>query len=102
MRSHKVAVRNNSRLADEIAEQVRTLFEIEASEMFNAQNLAGNVVIARWFFWYVLHVRWNYSYPELSALCGFDDSTVRHGVLGLAEQLKTDRELQAKLRLFGV
>lgn len=82
---------------------MRGLFELENDgSLFDGMNRAGNVVVARSFFWYVMYLRWSYSTPELGALTRFNHGTIRDGIMNIAEQLKTDRDLQQKAKVLGV
>lgn len=95
--------RQSSELADDVAKQVRGLFEIEAPHLlFDGANRAGNAVVGRSLFWYVMYLRWSYSTPELEALTGFNHATIRAGIMSIAEMLKTDRDLQQKAKVLGV
>lgn len=102
-RSTATKARQSSELATEVATQVCGLFEIESWHlMFDGANRAGNAVVGRSLFWYVMYLRWNHSTTELEALTNFNASTIRTGILSIAEQLKTDRELQRKAKVLGV
>lgn len=98
-----MATAAHSGLATEIAEEVRRLFGIDSwVVMFDGGKRDGNIVMARSFFWYVMHLRWKYSTPELESLTMFDNSSIRIGILRIAEALKTDRDLQQKAKALGV
>ncbi len=76
-------------------------FALRPGELFWGESL-GNIVTARRFAWYVLYMRWRYSYPELAERWGYDQSTIRDGVLAMCDCLKFDRDLQSKGRALDV
>lgn len=89
------------RRVDEVVAQVAEAFGMKPDRLLERTH-AGDVVTARRFAWYVLVVRWNHSQAEIGKLMGYDSTTVRTGVMAMAESLKTDRDLQSKARAFGV
>jgi chromosomal replication initiation ATPase DnaA len=102
MGQHQLAaVRQTDQIALEVARKAEELFGLLESETFFGTN-TGNVVMARRLAWYVLFIRWRYSYPQIGAVWNHDQSTVRAGVLVICDELKFDRELQQKAKALGV
>ncbi len=100
-RHQLAAVRQSDEIALDVARKSEQLFGLLESATFFSDN-TGNVVMARRLAWYVLYMRWRYSYPQIAAVWNHDQSTVRAGVLVICDELKFDRELQQKARLLGV
>lgn len=101
MRNQAAAENRKAQLADEVADEVCALREISKSALLGGGQ-PGNVVIARWLLWYTLYVRWRCSYPEIEAMTGFDQSTIRNGVLSLGDELRRDAELRKHAAVLGV
>jgi len=100
MGQHMLALIGDAIAAD-VAQKVEELFSLASGSVLFADN-TGNVVMARRLAWYVLYVRWRYSYPQLSRIWNFDQSTIRTGVLSIADDLKHNRQLQQRAKVLGV
>ncbi len=102
MRRRAAAAVRQDNLVQELGQRVIEAFDLEPGQLLDSRNQLGNVVTARHLLFYLLHLRWSRSYPEIQRGTGFDDSTVRQGVLSIAERLKRDRALQQIARAFDV
>lgn len=93
MGRHNLQAGRKDAVVDEVVARVEELFKLLPGSLYYGE--AGNVVTARRFAWYVLYMRWQYSYPQIAdRFGGYDHTTIRAGVLAISDSLKHDREVQ--------
>ncbi len=101
MGQHQLAAVRRDEVVSDVARQTEALFSLPEGSTFYGDAM-GNVVMARRLAWYVLCMRWRYSYPQLSQRWGYDQSSIRTGVLAICDELKISADLREKAKALGV
>ncbi|MBQ4410363.1 MAG: chromosomal replication initiator protein DnaA, partial [Firmicutes bacterium] len=79
---------------DAIKKEVAKYFGVKVSDM-ESEKRAKNIAFPRQVAIYLIREHTNYSLPQMGKLFGGrDHTTIRHSYEKIAEQIKTDRELQ--------
>ena len=79
---------------DTIKKEVAKYFGVKVSDM-ESEKRAKNIAFPRQIAIYLIREHTNYSLPQMGKLFGGrDHTTIRHSYEKIAEQIKTDRELQ--------
>ena len=79
---------------DTIKKEVAKFFGVKVSDM-ESEKRAKNIAFPRQIAIYLIREHTNYSLPQMGRLFGGrDHTTIRHSYEKIAEQIKTDRELQ--------
>lgn len=79
---------------DTIKKEVAKYFGVKVSDM-ESEKRAKNIAFPRQVAIYLIREHTNYSLPQMGKLFGGrDHTTIRHSYEKIAEQIKTDRELQ--------
>ena len=79
---------------DVIKKEVAKYFGVKVSDM-ESEKRAKNIAFPRQIAIYLIREHTNYSLPQMGRLFGGrDHTTIRHSYEKIAEEIKTDRELQ--------